>query len=463
MKTVIWWIRRDLRLEDNKALAQALSESANVIPLYILDPYLLKREAPTRKAFLFNALNALNAELIRIGSRLTIREGNVLTELQKVSEASGSQKVYAEADFSPYAKARDAKAAEVLNCEFMPGLTIHPPPVIRKADGSPYTIFTPFMHAWKALPKPGNPLRPPDHLNPPVPLESVAIPVAEPSPFFPASEAAARQRLDEFMSERISSYGINRDRMDLDGTSALSSYLRLGLISSRTLASKAWQIIEHAETIEVKKSAEAWLNELIWRDFYFSIMDNFPFVLKQSFKNTLRRIPWRESKNDLQAWKDGLTGYPVVDAAMRQLRETGWMHNRARMITASFLTKDLLINWQSGESWFMEQLIDGEPASNNGGWQWSAGTGTDAAPYFRIFNPVLQGRKFDPQGAYVRRWVPELANVPGKFIHTPWEMPASLQKEIGLRIGRDYPTPIVDHNDARKRTLAAYAFSRSAK
>ena len=174
------------------------------------------------------------------------------------------------------------------------------------------------------------------------------------------------------------------------------------------------------------------MNELVWRDFYYSIMDNFPFVLKHAFRESFNHIPWRNSHHDLDAWKNGLTGYPIVDAGMRQLRETGWMHNRARMITASFLTKDLLINWQEGEKWFMEQLIDGDPACNNGGWQWCAGTGTDAAPYFRIFNPIIQGKKFDPTGKYIRRWIPELASVPEEFIHTPWEMPLDLQSKINF-------------------------------
>jgi deoxyribodipyrimidine photo-lyase len=198
------------------------------------------------------------------------------------------------------------------------------------------------------------------------------------------------------------------------------------------------------------------LNELIWREFYQSILCHFPAVLETAFKPALRNIPWRDASEDLQAWQSGLSGYPVVDAAMRQLNTTGWMHNRARMIVASFLTKDLLIDWRLGERYFMQRLLDGDPAANNGGWQWAAGTGTDAAPYFRVFNPILQGKKFDPQGVYVRRWVPELAAVPGAFIHIPWEMPAEVQRQVRCRIGKDYPAPVVDHAFARQRALAAY-------
>ena len=463
MKAVIWWIRRDLRLQDNQALAQALSHSSIVIPLFILDPHLLRTEAQTRKAFLFNALDSLNSDLLNRGSQLIIREGDPLLELQKVFEESGAEKIFAEADFSPFAKNRDAKVAKALPCEFVSGLTIHPPGSVRKADGSPYTVFTPYKNAWRSLPYPGNPFQAPVRLPIPLKLNSLKIPSSNRVDNFPGSESEAQKRLDHFFSNRLSSYGKDRDRMDLDGTSNLSPYLRFGLISARTLAFFTRDFIDHSENAEDKKNAETWLNELVWRDFYYSIMDNFPFVLKRAFRDSFNHIPWRNSHQDLDAWKNGLTGYPIVDAGMRQLRETGWMHNRARMITASFLTKDLLINWQEGEKWFMEQLIDGDPACNNGGWQWCAGTGTDAAPYFRIFNPIIQGKKFDPTGKYIRRWIPELASVPEEFIHTPWEIPLDLQSKINFFAGRDYPMPIVDHAEARERALAAYKFSRDWK
>jgi len=244
--------------------------------------------------------------------------------------------------------------------------------------------------------------------------------------------------------------------MDLDGTSGLSPYLRFGMVSARQAAWAARQAEAWAKNAAERQGAETWLNELIWREFYAAILYHFPYVRRMAFRQGLRNIPWRDDPAGFAAWADGRTGYPVVDAAMRQLNATGWMHNRARMIAASFFTKDLLIDWRQGERYFMQRLLDGDPASNNGGWQWTAGTGTDAAPYFRVFNPVLQGSKFDPHGAYVRRWVPELVDVPEAYIHSPWEMPADVQKQAGCWIGKDYPAPIVDHHQARQLVLAAY-------
>ena len=210
----------------------------------------------------------------------------------------------------------------------------------------------------------------------------------------------------------------------------------------------------------MQKSAETWLNELIWREFYVQILYHFPYARKQSFKEQFRHIQWVNNPQEFEAWQSGQTGVPVVDAAMRQLLETGWMHNRARMIAASFLTKDLLIDWRWGEQWFMQHLVDGDPAANNGGWQWTAGTGTDAAPYFRIFNPVTQSLKFDPQGSYIRRWVPELANLPEEFIHQPWTLPVSLQRTYGCVLGQDYPYPLIDHAWARERVLQVYGSAK---
>ena len=228
------------------------------------------------------------------------------------------------------------------------------------------------------------------------------------------------------------------------------------MVSARETAVCAIEAISNAGGKASRDNAQVWLDELIWRDFYLQILHYFPHVLGNNFRSKYDAVVWRDDKAEFAAWCAGQTGYPIVDAAMRQMNETGWMHNRARMIVASFLVKDLLIDWRWGEKYFMQRLVDGDPAANNGGWQWSAGTGTDAAPYFRIFNPISQGKKFDPDGAYIHRWVPELRNLSGKDLHEPWKMPPMMQRSVGCVIGQDYPAPIVDHKFARQRTLEAY-------
>ncbi|MGL4648156.1 MAG: cryptochrome/photolyase family protein, partial [Caldilineaceae bacterium] len=244
-------------------------------------------------------------------------------------------------------------------------------------------------------------------------------------------------------------------------TSRLSPYLRFGLLSSRLAALGALEAMQRGASAPARASAETWLNEVLWRDFFVGILRDFPHVRAGAFRPEYDRIAWRNDDEQFAAWCEGRTGYPFVDAAMRQLAAEGWMHNRMRMVTGSFLVKHLLINWQWGERYFMQQLFDGDPASNNGGWQWVAGTGTDAAPYFRVFNPVTQGQKFDPDGAYVRRWVPELGRLPASHIHAPWTMAAAELRHLGVALGSEYPQPIVDHAFARERVLAAYAAVRA--
>jgi deoxyribodipyrimidine photo-lyase len=312
---------------------------------------------------------------------------------------------------------------------------------------------------WRSLPFPDRPLPAPARLPALPHITSQNLPSTPQHPSkspFQAGEAEAQQRLSAFSETSIRRYAAERNRMDLDGTSGLSPYLRFGMLSARQAAWEARQAEAQAMDAEARSGAETWLNELIWREFYVAILYYFPYVRQMAFRPELRKISWQDTPADFAAWVEGRTGYPVVDAAMRQLHATGWMHNRARMITASFLVKDLLIDWRLGERFFMQHLLDGDPAANNGGWQWVAGTGTDAAPYFRMFNPVLQGVKFDPQGAYVRRWVPELTAVPNDLIHAPWKMPADVQHRIRCFIGKDYPAPLVDHALARERLLNVY-------
>jgi deoxyribodipyrimidine photo-lyase len=346
-------------------------------------------------------------------------------------------------------------------------MTIHHPAAVRKADGKPYTVFTPFSRAWRRQPTPVfDPAPPPDDLRTPARLASASLPPAEPINYFFPGEQHAEEALRSFVSGSeapIYDYAQGRNQLALDGTSALSPYLRFGMLSARAAYAAGQQAAAGAAHAGARVSAEAWLNELIWREFYIAILYHFPTVRRQAFRAQLRAIAWRNDAADFAAWRAGRTGYPVIDAAMRQLAVTGWMHNRARMLTASFLVKDLLIDWRWGEAWFMQHLVDGDPAANNGGWQWTAGVGTDAAPFFRVFNPTTQAAQYDPYGAFVRAWVPELHRVPDEFVHEPWRMPAAAQRDAQCLIGRDYPAPIVEHAWARQRALEAYRNARGKR
>jgi deoxyribodipyrimidine photo-lyase len=312
-----------------------------------------------------------------------------------------------------------------------------------------YRVFSPFQRAWARLPV-GTPLPAPERIPGHGSLRSERLPalgalgVNLDAEAIRGGETQAQQRLDAFLDEWSGSYHEARNHLGEPATSRLSADLHYGCVSPRGVLAKLDRR---------KPGHRAFATELAWRDFYAHVLHAWPEVRTSEFNPTLRALPWRREGEAFTAWKQGRTGYPVVDAGMRQLLAEGWMHNRARMITASFLCKDLLIDWRLGETHFLRHLVDGDLASNNGGWQWAAGTGTDAQPYFRIFNPVLQGQKFDRDGAYVRRYVPELRPVTDKWLHSPWEMPEEVQREVGVRIGRDYPAPIVDHAEARQQAL----------
>ncbi|MBN1666681.1 MAG: deoxyribodipyrimidine photo-lyase [Anaerolineales bacterium] len=471
MSAAIWWLRRDLRLQDNPALQAAMEHAESVLPVFILDPGLLEGRwrSPKRISFLWNGLRSLDQDLRARGSRLIIRQGPPATELRQLLFESQANKIFAEADYSPYAQQRDLPISQSLPLQLVGGSSVLPPEMVLKPDGQPYTVFTPFSKTWKSLPLPGPGalLSAPERLHTPPEITSAVIPTNadEHSRLaFRAGESEAQARLNWFIQGEtapIYAYAEQRNRPDLDSTSGLSPYLRFGMLSARQAVVYARQALQQAPTTKARQGAETWLNELIWREFYISVLYHFPHVLAGSFRPAYDAIAWRQAPEDFEAWCQGQTGYPIVDAAMRQLSQQGWMHNRLRMIVASFLTKDLLIDWRRGENWFMQHLIDGDPAANNGGWQWCAGTGTDAAPYFRIFNPILQSKKSDPAGSYIRRWVPELTQVPDAYIHVPWEMPVALQRKNNCLIDRDYPAPIVDHALARQRTLDAYGRVRT--
>ena len=462
---VIMWFRNDLRLSDNRALNAALRSGSPVIPLFILDRNILDgdRTGVPRTNFLREALVSLDRSLQAQGGKLLVGEGRPEAFIPRLIQESGATALYFNRDYSPYALRRDAAVAAAVPVpvhRFDDRLLVAPGDVM-KADGSPYTVFTPFKRQWLTLPKPAPEPEPHDgaHLvsiQDRLPLALITLDVLGIGATFTvpdASEREAQRRLRDFVSGPNHDYERGRNRLSANtddavpGTSCLSAYFHLGILSVRAAYQAALDAGQQAADDAARQSVDTWIGELAWREFYQHILFHFPHVVTKSFRPDYDRLEWRDSPDDLQAWKAEQTGYPIVDTAMRQLRQTGWMPNRARMIVASFLTRHLLIDWREGERHFMRWLIDGDVAANNGGWQWAAGTGTDAQPYFRIFNPELQGRKFDPDGAYIRRWVPELRAVEAAALHAPWELS---QPPTG------YPPPIVDHAFARQRALNAY-------
>jgi deoxyribodipyrimidine photo-lyase len=447
VKTAIWWIRRDLRLHDNPALEAALAAAGNVVPVFVLDPALLRSRynGSKRTAFLLAGLGELDRSLRERGSWLVLREGIPSRELETLRREAGADAIFAEEDVSPYARSRDARVAEALPLRLVWGVGVLPPKTVLKSDGDPYTTFTPYARAWRreAVREPARNARTPGTFSTPGAIESLPIPSSS-SPTVPPGESAGLEKLERFARGPIFEYAETRNRLDRDGTSGLSPYLRFGMLSVRRAHAVCLEALERAPGKTERLSASAFETELIWREFYISILYHFPEVRARSFRPETRRVAWRDDEEGFRAWCEGKTGYPVVDASMRQLSSTGRLHNRARMIAASFLTKHLLIDWRRGEEWFMKHLLDGDPAANNGGWQWTAGTGTDAAPYFRIFNPTLQGKRFDPEGAFVRAWLPELEGVESDAVHDP-------------------RSAIVSHTHARIRALAAFRASRETR
>ncbi len=471
-KIVIVWFRRDLRLSDHLALEAASQQPAEILPVFCLDPALLESEhtQSPRLAFMLQGLASLDHSLRQRGSRLAILRGKPKKVLAELIERVGASALFFNADYTPYARHRDetiVKALPIPVHRFDDAL-LHAPGEVLKANGEPYVVFTPFKRQWLTLTRrivaedyleKARFYAVPEDIGQPIPTLAELNFRSASIEFPPVGEQAAQQRLQDFMQQNIYLYGESRNRLVAEpwrdtrsASSYLSPYFRFGMISPRQVYWAARDAYTRATQKSAKASVEAFVNELIWREFYMHIMYFYPHVTTRSFRTEYDDIEWADDPNGLQAWKDGITGYPIIDAAMRQLKAIGWMPNRARMIVASFLTKDLLIDWREGEKHFMQCLIDGDPAANNGGWQWAAGTGTDAQPYFRIFNPVSQSKKFDPEGEYIRFWVPELADLPLKFIHEPWKAPT---------LPKDYPPPIVDHQKARQRTLEAYKAIKS--
>jgi deoxyribodipyrimidine photo-lyase len=470
LSTGIWWIRRDLRVHDNPALLAA-AEHDCAIPVFVLDPSIL--DSPyvgcRRTAFLLDGLRSLDRQLHDRGGRLVVRRGDPVQVIPSLVAEVGAARVYATADYSPYSRRRDEAVARCAPVQFLGGPTVRHPDEVTKADGGPYSIFGPYNRKWRSLLVHAHtPVPAPERLGTPETVASLPIPPVSETSYsqaFPPGELAARSRLNNFVDggdAPIARYAEFRDCLDGSATACLSPYLRFGMLSAEDAVDAAAKFRSRGQTQADRSGADAWLDELVWREFFVSCLYHYPETVERSFRPSTRSVTWRNYSDDYEAWCAGSTGYPVVDAAMRQLAAQGWLHNRARMIAASFLVKDLLVDWRWGERFFRRYLLDGDPAANVGNWQWVAGTGADAAPYFRIFNPVTQGKRHDPEGVWVRHWVPELRRVPASFVHEPWLMDQDVQVTLGCVLGRDYPHPIVKHACARERALAAYREARDS-
>ncbi len=471
-RPVLFWFRDHLRLADNPGLAAALATGQRLVAVYVLDEESreVRPMGGASKWWLDKSLRALSERIAGKGGRLVLRRGKAEDVIAELVEETGAEAVYWNRRYGPARKIDERiklalKASGVEAYSFNGSLLVEPF-AIKTASGSDFKVFTPF---WKAM------------------QANIAVPAAAPEPrtlkaidgvesddiddwdlhptkpdwsaglseAWTPGEMGARKRLRDFLAGPIHGYATDRDRPDQDGTSRLSPFLHFGEISPHQI----WRAATHAEESGEAPAKDIWkfLSEVAWRDFSHHLLYHDPKMGTLSWRRQFDGIEWRKgTKAELEAWKRGCTGYPIIDAGMRQLWATGFMHNRVRMIVASFFAKDLLVHWSTGEEWFWDTLVDADEANNANGWQWTAGTGADAAPYFRVFNPVLQGEKFDPNGDYVRRWVPELADLASKWIHRPWEAPASSLELAGIQLGETYPEPIIDHDFARKRALETY-------
>ncbi|OIP35427.1 MAG: hypothetical protein AUK27_04595 [Deltaproteobacteria bacterium CG2_30_66_27] len=470
--TVVWF-RRDLRLSDNPALEAAVARGGPVVAAWVHAPGEEGDSVPgaAARVFLYEALRSLAESLEARGGRLVLRRGPTIKALIDLTRETGADAVYANKVWEPPFLARDAKAiaalrANGLEARLFDDGVLFPPDAMKTTTGGPFRVFTPFWRRCTSSAAPEASLPAPARIRSPAtnlpswPLSELRLRPSAPwvaglHDAWPPGERGAGDLLSRFLDEAMAAYPNDRDRPDRDGTSRLSPYLHFGCVSAR----EAWHAVQSRAAADstpgVVRGAEAFLRQLVWRDFAHHLLFHFPATVHAPLREEFAAFPWRDDPAALVAWQKGRTGYPLVDAGMRQLRKTGWMHNRVRMVVASFLVKDLLLPWRTGASWFFDTLVDADLANNTFGWQWVAGCGADAAPYFRVFNPALQGGKFDPRGDYVRTWVPELARLPDRWIHRPWEAPAAALSAAGVTPGKTYPRPIVDHAAARIRALSA--------
>ena len=469
---IILWLRQDLRLSDHPALARAIERRAPVIPAFIWSPEEEGAWPPgaASRWWLHHSLTALDAALRRAGSRLVIRHGPVLPALRDLARETGARTVLWSRCFEPARIATDSVVQAALReegceAEGFGGALLAEPHELRTGAGGPYKVFTPFWRALLAGPRIDEPLPAPRRIPAPaawpqsLPIDELRLLPAIPwdgglQEAWTPGEAGALRRLADFADGARSDYASGRDAPGRGGTSRLSPHLHWGEISPR----QAWTGALRAGAAD----GDPWLRQLAWREFAMHSLVHFPSAPDKPLREEFAAFPWRRDARGLRAWQRGRTGYPLVDAGMRELWATGWMHDRVRMVAASFLIKHLLLPWQEGERWFWDTLVDADLANNAMSWQWVAGSGMDAAPYFRIFNPVIQGQKFDADGAYVRRWIPELAQLPDRELQAPWLAPPLVLEAAGVRLGKTYPLPIVDHRMARERALQALGETRRA-
>jgi len=455
---ILFWHRRDLRISDNTGLAAAREQSAKIVGVFCLDPQILERDdiAPARVTYMIGCLQALQQRYTQVGSQLLIVHNNPIPAIPALAVALKAKAVFWNSDVEPYSQTRDREVMAALKEQGISYQTswdqlLHPPEEIRTGAKTPYTVYTPFWRNWSSRPK----------AQPVATLENalgltetegeiaqkvgvIELPSAkdlgyiwEQELIIQPGEAPAQAQLEQFTDYYITQYQEQRNFPGIDGTSRLSAALKFGAIGIRTVWQATLDAAEHSHSQEAENSIRTWQQELAWREFYQHAMYNFPELASGAYRDTFKNFPWRNNQEHFQAWCEGKTGYPIVDAAMRQLNQSGWMHNRCRMIVASFLTKDLIINPQWGEKYFMQKLIDGDLSANNGGWQWSASSGMDPKP-LRIFNPASQAQKFDGEGEYIRQWVSELRSVDSEYLVTGKIPPLELQ-------ACGYPAPIVDH------------------